>query len=113
MTTKPSPFVDLLAESQAARDAEGYTPDEILGEHIHVLLRRRGLSQKMLALHLNVTQTTVSNKLKGIRPWTLNDIVKTAAFLGMPPFSLLELPRLDSNQQPSGYPFLQLVRAAA
>lgn len=84
----------------------GRTPDEVLGEVVHVYLRRKGAHQKMLAAHMNVTQATISNKLRGTRPWTWNDILKTAEFLGIGPAELVGqcdalLPHLDSNQEPA------------
>ena len=75
---------------------------------------RRRVSQTDLARALGVNQSTISLRWRGIREWTLSDIEVVARYLrtttsvlltgtsaGDRPGGERELPRLDSNQQPS------------
>lgn len=81
----------------------GQTPDEAFGEVIHLRLRRRGIHQQMLAAYMGMTQAAVSNKIRGVRPWSLEDMTKAAEFLGEDLGGLVteSCARRDSNSQPS------------
>jgi transcriptional regulator with XRE-family HTH domain len=76
--------------------------DELIGERVHHLMWRRRLSQKALGTVLGIGQSGVSKKLRGQSTWSVADLYAAASLLGVEPGDLL--PRLDSNQQPSGYP---------
>jgi len=82
------------------------TADAIVGERFALVMFRKGLSQTKLAPRLGITQTALSNKLHGKRPWTLTELMTMAAILDMRIEDVLaELPHLDSNQEPCGYWF--------
>ena len=51
----------------------------------------------------------MQKKLRGSVPITVDELVKLAGVLGTDPRDLL--PRLDSNQQPSGYAYPLVVAA--
>jgi transcriptional regulator with XRE-family HTH domain len=63
--------------------------DEITGERVHILLRRRGIQQQELADVLGLTQTSVSRKILGKRSWTLDELLATCQFLDVPVTELL------------------------
>lgn len=63
--------------------------DQITGERVHILLRRRGIQQQELADILGLTQTSASRKILGKRSWTLDELLATARFLGVPVTELL------------------------
>jgi len=62
---------------------------------------RQRLSQTALGPVMGIGQSGVSKKLRGLTPWTVVDLYAAASLLGVEAADLL--PRLDSNQQPSGY----------
>ena len=65
---------------------------------------RRGMSQTRFALAMGMSRTAVSQRYSGHTPWTVDEMQRAARLFGMRPADLLVvLPRLDSNQQPSGY----------
>jgi transcriptional regulator with XRE-family HTH domain len=55
--------------------------DQITGEKVHILLRRRGIQQQELADVLGIAQTSASRKILGKRSWTLDELLATAQFL--------------------------------
>jgi transcriptional regulator with XRE-family HTH domain len=63
--------------------------DEITGEKVHILLRRRGIQQQELADVLGTTQTSVSRKILGKRSWTLDELLATCQFLNVPVTEIL------------------------
>ena len=101
-----------------------------LAQELNSLRGRYRMSQAQLGNVIGVTQSQMSKRLKGVVPFTLDEIEALAAFFGMAPLELLgyaeaprpsgprgqTLPRLDSNQQPSGYSYgqvIELVQTAA
>jgi transcriptional regulator with XRE-family HTH domain len=77
---------------------------------------RQGITKVELARRLHVSNQWVTRRVSTTSSvqLTLEEIVQIAGALGVPAERLLAsvLPRLDSNQQPSGYP-LSLVRGGA
>lgn len=63
--------------------------DQLTGERVHVLMRRRGIQQRALAEELGMTQTSMSRKLLGKRSWTLDEVLATALFLDVEVTALL------------------------
>jgi transcriptional regulator with XRE-family HTH domain len=91
------------------------TADQLIGERIHYLMWRRRMTQGQLATRLGLTQTGVSKKVHGERPWFARELLGVAEALDTQVSALLPtrdeitryddldrlpLPRLDSNQQP-------------
>ncbi len=73
-------------------------------EEIRVEMARRRLNQSELAERRDPPegQPWVSRRLSARTPLTVDDLERIAAALRVPVDHLL--PRLDSNQQPAGYP---------
>jgi transcriptional regulator with XRE-family HTH domain len=83
----------------------------LIGERIHQIMWRQRMTQGQLAARLGLTQTGVSRKIRGERPWFARELLQVAAALNTQVSALLPvefdpdppvvpLPRLDSNQQP-------------
>ena len=77
-----------------------------VGATLYGIAWRRRISQAELGRAIGVSQGTMGKKLRGSVPITVAELLTLAAFLEINPASLL--PRLDSNQQPSGYPSSQV-----
>jgi len=82
---------------------------------------RTRVTQTRLAEVLGLDQSTLSKKLRGKRPWSVDELVRVAHVLGRPAsFFLGEpdlaatassgLPRVDSNHQPADLLPLPLTR---
>lgn len=74
-----------------------------VGAAIHNLMWRKKMSQRALSKAVGISQASVSAKLRGHVGITIPELMRIAGALDVDPGELL--PRLDSNQQPSGYPF--------
>ena len=74
---------------------------------IRAEIARQGLSRRAFAMKLGVSYPWVARRIGTTADvdMTLEDIVKMTQALGISAQGLLSvlLPRLDSNQQPSGY----------
>jgi transcriptional regulator with XRE-family HTH domain len=79
----------------------GMSIDAMVGERLHLQMWQRQIPQTRLADRLGVTQGTLSRKLRGKSPWSLDELYEAAAALGCDVTDLL--PQLDSDQQPFGY----------
>jgi transcriptional regulator with XRE-family HTH domain len=55
----------------------------MIGERVHTLMWRAGRTQKQLAAILQVSQGSVSDRLRGKTEWSAIDIAVTAAWLGV------------------------------
>jgi transcriptional regulator with XRE-family HTH domain len=64
------------------------TLDPVVAE-VKAGLARRGFTQQDLAQQLGYSRTAVGNRLNGSVPFNLNELRKTAVFLGIPFESLL------------------------
>ena len=73
----------------------------LVAAEIRAWAARRGIKQVELAARLGESESWVSRRLKGGRMIEVNDLARIASVLGVSVQDLL--PRLDSNQQPSGY----------
>lgn len=67
------------------------TTDVIVGERVHQVMWRNRVSQVQLADKLGMVQSTLSRKLRGQRPWTLDELLSAAAYLEVPVTDLLPL----------------------
>jgi transcriptional regulator with XRE-family HTH domain len=80
-----------------------------VGERVHTLIWSRRLTQGAVAAYVGVKGPTFSKKLRGQVPLTVDELMAIARLLDvepgelLPPAEAVSLPRLDSNQQPSGY----------
>lgn len=54
------------------------TPDEALGRVIHMAMWERRVSQSALAPKLGMDQSTLSKKLRGLRPWEFSEFIAAA-----------------------------------
>lgn len=83
---------------------QNLSADLLVGENIYTLMRRAGMTQAQLAGELGIQQASLSLKIRGKRPWYLRELQRAASVLDTDVAALVAmLPRLDSNQQPSGY----------
>ena len=96
--------------------------DARVGRLVHQMMWDRHLTQTAVANQLGITQPALSKKLRGDRGWSAQEIVTVAQVLATSSSYLLgetsdprppsgsgpdggeKLPRLDSNQQHSGWP---------
>ncbi len=83
------------------------TTDQLIGERVHQIMFRRRVKQTQLCQRMGISQSTLSNKLHGKRPWTSDEVYLAAYLLKVPVGDILPpinevLPHLDSNQKPFG-----------
>ena len=52
--------------------------DTAVGRRVHMLMWDRQLKQTELAPRLGIEQSALSKKLRGIRPWSLDEVVAVA-----------------------------------
>jgi transcriptional regulator with XRE-family HTH domain len=87
------------------------TASELVAREVRAELGRQGLSMRAFADRLGVPQLWVQRRVsvKGTTELRLDEVAEMAKALDVPVERLLAawLPRLDSNQQPSGYPSAQ------
>ena len=67
-----SETAQVLAERRA--DAE-------VGRHVHMLMWDRQVKQAELATRLGIQQSALSKKLRGHRPWSVDELLTTSRFL--------------------------------
>ena len=96
------------------------TPAEVVGARINALMWHKRVSQRTVANALGIAQGGVSRRLRGQTEISVGELFVFAQLLGVTPAELVSdngpatlsisvtgpsgvLPRLDSNQQPSGY----------
>lgn len=88
------------------------TPSQFLAGEIRAEMARKGISHREVARRLGVSQMWVGRRIgvNAVTDLTFEDLVKLAEALNVPAQGLVNLllPRLDSNQQPSGYTYLQV-----
>ncbi|WP_084676488.1 helix-turn-helix domain-containing protein [Actinotignum urinale] len=75
------------------------TPDQIIGERVHLWLYRHNFTLTDLATWLGLSHTTVSRKVRGTTAWSASDLVKTAAFLNVPLSELLPEETVELEQE--------------
>ena len=100
------------------QEPEPVNADLLIGEQFHAIMWRKRFTQVALGASIGMGSVTLNRKLRGERHWTIAEIVAMAGRLGVSveitgdgQCIVRELPRLDSNQQPSGYRILQVVRS--
>lgn len=60
-----------------------------VGERVRARLRDRGLTQTDLAGVLDLTQSVISDRVRGVVAFDVDELAKTAEFLGCPVSDLL------------------------
>lgn len=96
----------------------GGAPSQLIAREIRAELGRQQLTARRFAMKLGVSYMWVTRRLNsGEVEMTVEDVQLMSEALGVPPerFVSAWLPRLDSNQKPTGYPtrLAQSTRAAA
>jgi transcriptional regulator with XRE-family HTH domain len=86
------------------------SPSRLIAAEVRAEMARRGISARALSLKLGgVSYMWVTRRIgvNADQELTFEDLDRIAAALGVPASKLIQdshwLPRLDSNQQPSGY----------
>ena len=81
------------------------TTDEAIGQRVHQILWTRRIRQSDVCLALGVSRPTMSKRLRGERPWTVDELLALAAYLRVPITDLLPewCAARDSNPVPAGY----------
>ncbi|WP_029926311.1 helix-turn-helix domain-containing protein, partial [Nocardia otitidiscaviarum] len=75
--------------------------DEFIGERVHAVMWRLKMSQTDLAKKLGITQTALSHKLRGKRPFYAREIGAISRALGVNPayfYGFTEDPRLGTDE---------------
>ena len=70
-----------MAETAAVAPVERHTADVEVGRHVHMLMWSRQIKQAELATRLGIQQSALSKKLRGHRPWSVDELLITAGFL--------------------------------
>ena len=70
----------MSVQADAAR-ADRRDADAEVGRAVHMLMWDRQVKQAELASRLGIQQSALSKKLRGHRPWTVDELLTTAAFL--------------------------------
>ncbi len=60
------------------------TPSSVVGANIRAELARRGRSQIWLRDVLALSQTAVNRRLRGLTPWSIDELAAVAKALGVP-----------------------------
>ena len=82
----------------------GRTLSEVAARNIRAEAARAGMTQAQLGEALGINRVGIGHRFRGVTPWALDEVQRAAHLFGVRPADLIsELPRLDSNQQPSGY----------
>lgn len=63
--------------------------DQHIGRTVHGILWERRITQRRLAAELGLDETMVSKMLRGVRSWSIAELLRTAAFLELPVTDLL------------------------
>ena len=53
------------------------TTNQEIGERVHLLLRRQSTPQEKLAEHLHISQAAISKKVRGNRPFSVDELLAT------------------------------------
>lgn len=95
-----------------ATETPRQTPSRLVAAELRAEMGRQGVTGRELARRLHRDSAWVSRHIgvKAAQAMTLDEVVECTEALGISPERFLGalLPRLDSNQQPSGYQQLQV-----
>jgi len=84
------------------------TTDQLIGKRVAGIMFDKRVPQTKMSRRLGITQSTLSKKLHGDRPWSTEEVYQAARLLKASIEDVLPtmdevLPHLDSNQEPFGY----------
>jgi hypothetical protein len=85
--------------AQTISSGSGYV-QAIAGE-VRAMAARRAMSHKQVGAALGHDEMWTSRRMRGMTPWTGDELMRLAVVFGCKPSDLL--PHLDSNQKPFGY----------
>ena len=75
-----------------------------VGMNVRIAMMMRNVTQAQLGSALGLTQSSTSRKLNGQTQWTPDELEAAAVLLRVTIDRLfVELPGLDSNQEPAGF----------
>ncbi|MBP7973444.1 MAG: helix-turn-helix transcriptional regulator [Candidatus Nanopelagicales bacterium] len=72
-----------------------------VAEEVRAMMARRRMSGAGLAREMGLSQPQIAARVRGDLAWSLDELDRVAGILRCNVWDLL--PRMDSNQQPSGY----------
>ena len=81
----------------------GLSPDQAIGMTINQVMFTQGVTRAALARRIGVSSSSVSMKLRGQVGWSLEDILDTAAALGLEVSEILPTRAADSSWVPAAY----------
>lgn len=94
-------YIVIMTNALAVAPEPSTSVDAVIGANVHVLMWRAQEPQTRLAPLLGITQSALSNKLRGKRPWFAAEIDWVARHYHVTRDALFsKLPDLDSNQEP-------------
>lgn len=84
------------------------TTDQLIGKRVAGIMFDKRVPQTKMSRRLGITQSTLSKKLHGDRPWATEEVYQAARLLKVPISDVMPpmedvLPHLDLNQEPFGY----------
>jgi transcriptional regulator with XRE-family HTH domain len=72
----------------------------VISTNVRLLMTERGVTQMALAAAMQLPQTSISKRLRGVVAWDAEDLDRLVQVFDVG-IDALVLPRLDSNQQPA------------
>jgi transcriptional regulator with XRE-family HTH domain len=72
------------------------SPSEAVAEEVRAGLARKRISQARAAKHLNIGQASMSRRLAGTYPFTVDELYKLGELLGVPVRQLLAAERAEA-----------------
>lgn len=82
------------------------TLSEVVRQNIAAEAGRRGINQATLARRFGMSKATMSDRYRGRKPWTVDEVEQAAAMFGVPVDRLMSREWCaiqDSNLEPAGY----------
>lgn len=78
-----------MTETAPAGAVADLVADQAFGRTVHQQMWDRKISQRAMAPAIGLDQSTLSKKLRGIRPWTFAEMLKVADYMQMDARDLL------------------------
>ncbi|WP_032376804.1 helix-turn-helix domain-containing protein [Rhodococcoides fascians] len=89
-------------ESRTLEIARGLEQDAEIGARVHQVMWREKLTQNDVANQLGLTQSGLSKKLRGTRPWTVGELCALTRILRQPLVELMGFEPLLTPEDRSG-----------